>query len=139
MRTLTACLLAALLFAACEEPAEPAAPAEPEPEVVVPEKPAAIIEGVDDLIGPWVITEQAGTAPEDVYFVTFTREGEYIIRNEAGVTKRSTFHPAGDHLIAVTDSSGTRRFAYDVDGRNLTLSVPGTETRTILERRDENY
>ena len=139
MRRLTACLLAALFLAACaSEHAEPDA-LTVEPEASGPEVPTApqeIIEGADDLLGQWVITEQAGTAPEDLYFVTFTREGDYIVQNEAGSTNRSTFRLAGDDLLAVTDSSGMRRFAYDVDGITLTLTVPGTETRTILERRD---
>ena len=139
MRRLTACLLAALFLAACaSEPAEPEA-LTVDPEASGPEVPTApqeIIEGADDLLGQWVITEQAGTAPEDLYFVTFTREGDYIVQNEAGSTERSTFRLAGDDLLAVTDSSGTRRFAYDVDGITLTLTVPGTETRAILERRD---
>jgi hypothetical protein len=137
MRTLTACLLATLLFAACEEePPEPVAPT-PEPEApVVPAAPESI-EGVDDLLGEWVITEQAGTAPEDRYFVTFTREGDYLVENEFGSTeRRATFRPAAAGLIAITDSSGTRSFGYEVDGRTLILSVPGTETRTVLERRD---
>jgi hypothetical protein len=139
MRTLTACLFAALVLAACAgEPAEPDAltidPDASGPEV--PTAPQEIIEGADDLLGQWVITEQAGTAPEDLYFVTFTREGAYIVQNEAGSTDRSTFRLSGDNLITVEDSAETRRFSYDVDGITLTLTVPGTETRTILERRD---
>lgn len=139
MRTLAACLFAALLLAACaDEPAEPEA-LTIEPEATGPEVPTApeeIIEGADDLLGRWVITEQAGTAPEDLYYVTFTRDGDYIVQNEAGSTNRSSFRLAGDHLIAVEDSAETRRFAYEVDGNALTLTVPGTEIRTILERRD---
>lgn len=139
MRILTASVFAALFLAACaSEPAEPDAltidPDASGPEV--PTAPQEIIEGADDLLGQWVITEQAGTAPEDLYFVTFTREGDYIVQNEAGSTNRSTFRLAGDNLIAVEDSAETRRFAYEVDGVTLTLTVPGTETRTILERRD---
>ena len=92
---------------------------------------------MDDLIGQWVITEQAGTAPEDHYYVTFTRQGEYLVENEFGDTeRRATFRPDGPDFIAVTDSSGTRGFTYELEGRTLTLSVPGTETRTVLERRD---
>ncbi len=138
MRILTACLFALLLAACQREPAEPEAlPAEPEPTVpAVPTGPQEI-EGLDDLIGDWVITEQAGTAPEDLYYVTFTREGDYVIENQFGSTERSTFQPVGGDLIAVTDSTATRQFAYEVDGDTLILSVPGTETRTILERRDD--
>jgi hypothetical protein len=138
-RSLTVCFLAALLFAACaEEPPEPEAMTiEPDEEgVAVPTPPAEIIEGADDLIGRWVILEQAGTAPEDLYYVTFTREGDYIVQNEFGSTDRSTFRPAGDDLIAITDDSGTRRYAYDVDGNTLVLAVPGSEARTVLERRN---
>ncbi len=145
IRRLSLCLLA-VLFAACgNEPAEPEElTIDPEASgVEVPTPPETIIEGADDLLGRWVILEQAGTAPEDLYYVTFTREGDYVVQNEAGSTERATFQLAGDHLIAVTDSAAaqgdsaeTRRFTYEVDGNTLTLTVPGTETRTILERRD---
>jgi hypothetical protein len=139
MRSLTTCLLALLFLAACaEDPPEPEAlTVEPEEEgATVPTEPEEIIEGADDLIGRWVILEQAGTAPEDLYYVTFTREGDYIVQNEFGSTERSSFRPAGDDLIAITDSSGTRRYAYEVDGNTLVLGVPGSETRTVLERRN---
>jgi hypothetical protein len=139
IRSLSACLLALLLFAACDEdPPQPEAlTIEPDEEgVEVPAPPEEIIEGADDLLGRWVILEQAGTAPEDLYYVTFTREGDYIVQNEYGSTERSTFRPAGDNLIAITDSAGTRRYAYEVDGNTLVLGVPGTETRTVLERRN---
>jgi hypothetical protein len=139
IRSLSTCLLAVLFLAACaEDPPEPEAlTIEPDEEgVEVPAPPAEIIEGADDLIGRWVILEQAGTAPEDLYYVTFTREGDYIVQNEFGSTERSSFRPAGDDLIAITDSAGTRRYAYEVDGNTLVLGVPGSETRTVLERRN---
>ena len=139
MRPLTALLLATLLLAACADEApevevpiaEPEAPAVPEATVVT-------IDGADDLLGQWVITEQVGTAPEDRYYVTFTREGEYLVENEFGSTeRRATFRPVAADLIAITDSSGTRNFGYEIEGRTLVLSVPGTEARTVLERRGD--
>ena len=139
MRSLSVSLLAILLFAACaEEPPEPEAlTIEPEEQgAEVPTAPEVIIEGADDLLGRWVILEQAGTAPEDLYYVTFTREGDYIVQNEFGSTERSSFRPAGDDLITITDSSGTRRYAYEIDGNTLVLAVPGSEARTVLERRN---
>lgn len=139
MRSLIVCLFTTLLFAACaEDPPEPEAlTIEPEEEgATVPTPPQEIIEGADDLLGRWVILEQAGTAPEDLYYVTFTREGDYIVQNEAGSTERSSFRPAGENLITITDSTGTRRYAYEVDGNTLTLGIPGSETRTVLERRN---
>lgn len=139
LRRLSACLLASVFLVACaEEPPEPEVP-EPAPEeqvVEVPAEPEVFIEGADDLIGRWVILEQAGTAPEDLYYVTFTREGDYIVQNEFGSTDSSMFRPAGDGMIAITESSGTRRYNYDVDGITLVLAVPGSEARTVLERRN---
>ncbi len=131
---------AVLALAACAEPAEPPAPAPPDPvEATAPPAPEVVIEGADELLGEWVITEQPGAAPEDLYFVTLTRAGGYVVRNEAGTTERSTFRLAGERTIAVTDSVGTHRYAYEVDGDLLTLTVPGTETRTVMERRAANF
>lgn len=139
MRRLSTCLLASVLLVACaEEPSEPKAPA-PEPEeqaIEVPTEPETLIEGADDLIGRWVILEQAGTAPEDLYYVTFTREGDYIVQNEFGSTDSSAFRPAETGVIAISDASGTRHYDYDVDGITLVLAVPGSEARTVLERRN---
>ncbi|MEM1043155.1 MAG: hypothetical protein AAGI91_11055 [Bacteroidota bacterium] len=135
----TACLLAALTLAACAEPAEPDPVVEADTGAVAPAEPAVVIEGADEILGEWVITEQTGAAPEGLYFVTLGRDGSYLIRNEAGTTKRATFRLDGEGMIAVTDSAGTHRFAYDVEGDLLTLSVLGAETRTVMERRSANF
>ena len=135
---LTACVTLAL--AACADPAAPTVVAEPDTaEVAEPTEPEVVIEGADEILGEWVITEQPGAAPEDLYFVTLTRAGEYLVRNEAGTTEASTFRLAGDDVIAVTDSTGTHRFVYERDGDLLTLTVPGTEARIEMERRSANF
>jgi hypothetical protein len=144
VRSLSLCLLTALLLAACTDGADESDVATPEaleidPEAEGAEVPAApeeIVEGVDELLGRWAVLEQAGTAPEDVYFVTFTREGDYVVEDETGYENEYTFRPAGESLIAITDATGTNRYTYEIDGRTLTLTVPGTETRTVLERRN---
>lgn len=143
LRSLSLFLLVPLLLTACaDEPADDVATPEalevdPEAEgTEVPAAPEEIVEGVDDLLGRWAVLEQAGTAPEDVYYVTFTREGDYVVEDENGIENEYAFRPAGDELIAITDATGTNRYAYEIEGNTLTLTVPGTETRTVLERRE---
>ena len=143
LRSLSLLLFVPLLFAACaDEPADDVATPEaleidPDAEgATVPTAPEEIIEGVDDLLGRWAVLEQAGTAPEDAYYVTFTREGDYIVEDENGIANEYDFRPAGDDLIAITDATGTNRYAYEIEGNTLTLTVPGTETRTVMERRE---
>lgn len=132
-------LFLALSLAACDEPPEPATPEPDTTQTAAPVEPEVVIEGADELLGEWVITEQTGAAPEDLYFVTLARDGTYLVRNEAGATKHFTFRLAGDGAITVTDSTGTHQYAYETDGDLLTLTVPGTETRTVMERRAANF
>ena len=141
IRSLSLFLLVFLVAACAEEPPEPNVPEplEASPDTTVAGATAApetIVEGVDDVLGRWAVMEQAGTAPEDVYFVTFTREGDYIVEDETGTTNTYSFRPAGDQLLAITDATGTNRYMYEIEDRTLVLTVPGTETRTVLERRN---
>lgn len=130
-------LLAGLGLVACEAPApEPAAPAPDTTSVAPPDTVAAELEGVDDLVGDWLVTEKPGTAPEEgPSIVTFTRTGEYLVRDDDGIVETATFRPVGTDLIAITDSAGTREFEYVREGRTLTLTAPGTESTTVMERR----
>lgn len=139
---LTALLGAGLLLGACTpepDPAQaPAADSTAAPTATAPAAPEEIV-GAEDLLGDWVIMEQAGAAPEEDYVVSFTRTGEYLIRDEAGTTVRKTFRMAGPNLIAVTDSEGVRHFAYETDGARLALTIPGTENTTVLERYERIF
>lgn len=136
MRTPTL-LLAALGLAACEPPPpEPAAPGLDTVAVAPQDTVAVELEGVDDLVGEWVVTEKPGTAPEEgPSVVTFTRTGEYVVRDDDGVVERARYRPVGEHRIAITDSAGTREYEYAREGRTLTLTAPGTESTTVMERQ----
>ena len=132
-------LLVALGLAACEAPPppEPAPPPAAPPEVV-PEPVA--LEGVDDLVGDWLVLEQPGAAPDDEpATVTFMPTGEYLVLNATGIVQQATYRPVEEGVIAVTEGSSTREFEYVRDGRTLTLTTPGTESTTVLERRDRHY
>lgn len=135
-------LFAALGFAACEAP--PPLP-EPAPAPDTTAAPAAdttevLLEGVDDLVGDWLVTERPGASPDDEpATVTFMPNGDYLVLNSEGIVEQATYRPVGESLIAVTDSAGTREFEFVREGRTLTLTTPGTESTTVLERRDRNY
>lgn len=134
-------LLAALLLTACgrTDTAPPPDPTEADPEVVVPEHPQEITGEAEALLGTWVITEQAGAAPDRIYTVTFTRTGEYIVRDDTRTQQTNRFRPLETDVIAVQDSLGAEieRYVYDVDGNVLTLTIPGSEATTVLERRED--
>lgn len=130
MRPLSLLLAALLLLAACADDA-------PEPETAVPVSPEEVLEGTDQLIGRWVIVEQNGEAPAERYYVTFTEQGEYLVQNPLGATERATFTPAGEEAITVTDSTGTRRLTYDLQGPRLTLTEPESGSTTVLTRSDD--
>ena len=130
-------LFAALSLASCEAP-PPEAPA-PTPDTTAaapPDTVAVELEGVDDLVGDWLVTEKPGSAPEEgPSVVTFTRTGEYTVRDDDGIVETATYRPLGPDLIAITDSAGTREFEYARVGQTLTLTAPGTESTTVMERR----
>lgn len=129
-------LLAALGLVACETPPEAPAPAPDTTAAAPPDTVATELEGVDDLVGDWLVTEKPGTAPEEgPSVVTFTRTGEYVVRDDDGVEQTATYRPVAADLIAITDSTGTREFEYVREGRTLTLTAPGTESTTVMERR----
>lgn len=130
---------AGLLLSACGPAAEPEPPPPAAADTTAAEAPAtparpALVEGAGELLGDWVIMEQAGAAPEEGYVVSFTPTGGYLLRSEGGQTARKTFEMAGPNRIAVTDSEGTRHFLYETDGARLSLTIPGTENTTVLER-----
>ena len=138
MHARTLLLIAVLGLAACEAP--PPEPAAPAPDTTTAVEPVEVepveLDGVDDLVGEWVVMEKPGTAPEEgPSVVTFTRTGEYVVRDDAGVVQEATYRPIGDGLIAVTDDTGTREYEYAREGRTLTLTAPGTESTTVMERR----
>lgn len=132
--------LAALGLAACEAPPPPPEPV-PDTTAVAAEPPPEVeLEGVDDLLGDWIVTERPGAIPDDEpSTVTFMPNGEYLVLNSEGIVEQATFRPVDEGRIAVTDSLGTREFDYVREGRTLTLTTPGTESTTVLERRDRNY
>ncbi len=132
-------LLAALALSGCAEPADPADTVTEPDTVATDPEPEVVIEGADEILGEWVITEQPGAAPEDLYFVTLGRDGSYVVRNESGMTEHASFRLDGEQMIAVTDSAGTYQYAYEVDGDLLTLTVPGTEALIVMERRSANF
>lgn len=130
-------LAAALCLAACEAPQPETPPAPADTVAATPaEAPAPVeLEGVDDLVGDWLVTEKPGTAPEEgPSVVTFTRTGAYNVRDDTGRIQSATYRLVGDHRIAVTDSAGTREYEYVREGRTLTLTAPGTESTTVMER-----
>lgn len=129
MRILTSLLLAALFLTACAD-------GTPEPETTVPATPEEILEGTDQLLGRWVITEQNGEAPENLFYVTFTETGEYLVQDQLGATQRATYSPTEDDAITVTDSTGTRHFTYSVQGPRLTLTEPESGSTTVMTRSE---
>lgn len=129
MRILTP-LLALLLLTACADDT-------PEPETTVPVTPEEVLEGTDQLLGRWVIVEQNDETPENRFYVTFTEQGEYLVQNQLGATERATFSPAGEDAITVTDTTGTRRFTYDLSGPRLTLTEPESGSTTVMTRSDD--
>lgn len=137
--TLRALLLAAALgLVACEAPQPEAPPAPADTAAVTPPEAAAPVEleGVDDLVGDWLVTEKPGTAPaEGPSVVTFTRTGEYTVRDDAGLVQSATYRLVGEHRIAITDSVGTHEYDYAREGSTLLLTAPGTESTTVMERR----
>ena len=137
-------LIAALGFAACEAPPPPPEPV-PAPDstaasATVPDTSEVLLEGVEDLVGDWLVTERPGASPDDEpSTVTFMPNGDYLVLNADGIVEQATYRLVDESLIAVTDSNGTRDFEFVRDGRTLTLTTPGTESTTVLERRDGNY
>jgi len=123
--------LLVVIVAACGERERP----EPEVELNGPMEAAVN----DDIIGTWVLTEQAGAAPDRLVTVTFTTTGHYIILTEGRAGQRHFYELAGDDLITVSDSLGGQieQYVYEVSARSLTLTVPGTEVSTVLERRPD--
>jgi hypothetical protein len=123
-------LVAGLALAACAE--RPADDAEIDVE--------APFDGVnEDLIGTWVLAEQAGSAPDQIVTVTFTTTGDYIILTETRAAQYQRYSLAAEDLIVVSDETGQQieQYAFDISANRLTMTVPGTEVSTVLERRDD--
>ncbi len=92
-----------------------------------------------DLIGTWVLAEQAGAAPDVLVTVTFTTTGDYIVLTEGRAGQHQYFSMAGANIIAVSETPGgvIEQYEYEVGTNRLTLTVPGTEASTVLERRPD--
>lgn len=132
-RLLALPLLAALLVTACRPTTDRA-----EGEVDAP-PPSEIVDQGEELIGTWVLIEQAGSAPDRVYTVTFTTAGDYIVLSETRAQERYQYYLSGENLVSITDEQGTEvdQYEYNVTGNTLTLTIPGTEATTVFERRED--
>lgn len=130
LRFIALFILAGLAFSACAE--RPADDADVEVE--------APFDGVnEDLIGTWVLAEQAGSAPDRIVTITFTTTGEYIILTETRAAQYQRYSLAAEDLIVVSDETGDQieQYAFEISANRLTLTVPGTEVSTVLERRED--
>jgi len=125
-----AVLAAALLLAACGRTTDPA-PAPADPYAAEPGPYTA-----EELVGTWELVEQAGAPPDYSYTLTFTAEGDYVLRDNDGDEDRRTYQPSGPDRIEVVGGEVTdvEHYVYDVQGNTLTLTIPGTEAVTVFQR-----
>jgi hypothetical protein len=94
----------------------------------------------EELIGTWLLIEQTGMAPEALWTVTFTTDGNYIVQSETRALDWQHYYLAGENMIAVTDEIGgeaTQFYDFEVVGDRLYLMIPGTDASATLERRDD--
>ncbi|HLT47216.1 MAG TPA: hypothetical protein VK002_08315 [Rubricoccaceae bacterium] len=103
-----------------------------DPEVEVPDEPSAIDN--PDLLGYWVVTEMNGATPPAEIRYQFTAQGDFI-RYQGTEVERSRYTFAAPGQITVDGPAGAAFYDYQLDGDELTLSVPGEGGETMRLRK----